>query len=197
MTSGSRQHICLGGNSRAMTRAIRTDFCCHLELPGRRTSGSPVAIVGATYQQTIPAAAYFVDHLNGYNHIVARVRINVKNLQDAPIEGWFRKSDRDKCWLCFEASEWSILAYRFRDPNDPSVIPETNNHNFAKEDALRTCLDNLRFRLGSRLKNVDIFVDSAHTTVFAALPGEPALDLLQEIQEIDATERVTSDEAGT
>jgi hypothetical protein len=61
---GRRSHRALGGAHAVqdLERFLRSTFCVHLIVPGRSQAG-PVGIVGASYRETLPAAAHFLAHV--------------------------------------------------------------------------------------------------------------------------------------
>mmetsp|Transcript_10221 Transcript_10221/g.21913 ORF Transcript_10221/g.21913 Transcript_10221/m.21913 type:complete len:355 (+) Transcript_10221:322-1386(+) len=70
-----RLHLCFEGSSlnerqksvRAVERELRSAFLVHLVIPGRNQKG-PLAVVGRSYRETIPAVDYFLNHRLVLNH---------------------------------------------------------------------------------------------------------------------------------
>ena len=149
-----RQHLTFGGRQamQAVVRHVRTQFTCHLQVPGKH-QGNPVALVAASLEQAIPACHYVLQHVrqqisavddNVPSTIAARIHRNVKtnvpiltgrlyavvndasnNDNGAPMGCLFRQNDN-------AASSWSVAYYQMTDPT--VQLPR-----------LQTIVDNLTF----------------------------------------------------
>ena len=93
--STGRIHQSLGGRDQVLLleRSIRNRFTCHIIIPGKK-QGGPVAIVGDTYNQTFPAAAWFLQQLARYsdsnqyqNGLPGRIQLHVQTIQDPGVVG--------------------------------------------------------------------------------------------------------------
>ena len=73
--------------------SIRNRFTCHIIIPGKKQGGPvAIAIVGDTYNQTFPAAAWFLQQLARYsdssqyqNGLPGRIQLHVQTIQDPGI----------------------------------------------------------------------------------------------------------------
>ena len=89
-----RNHYAFQGGRQGLNqleRDLRSLFCVHLVVPGRKQTG-PVAIVGATYHQALPATMYLLERLvyteqNESAILPGRIQKCVQDPNDRTIEG--------------------------------------------------------------------------------------------------------------
>ena len=131
---------------------IRSNFLCHLIVPGRKQAG-PVAIVGRTIQEALPAAVFLLDHLIVWdignnttnddsnantptNTIKGQIQSNVKNLRETPIVGYWCEGGSSNDiftpnagvgpnWLFQSLHQWSIMVCPIRIDEDDKEREET------------------------------------------------------------------------
>lgn len=117
----SRSHTSWGGREAVqdLERQLRSLFLVHLVVPGRKQAG-PVAVVGQTYQQALPAVAYLLHQLivradptenNVAQTIPGRFQRRVQDPNDIVLEG---------LW-CLPPSTLSTTS----DDNAPSPLLQT------------------------------------------------------------------------
>lgn len=129
-----RSHTAFGGrnNLSKMEQQLRSLFYVHLVVPGRKQAG-PVAIVGASYRQVVPAALYFLGRLhlpatsssqsteNAVHRLSGRIQRNFQDRNDRALEGFWvvptrGQNDADQgesprpapLWI-FESPQWSAM----------------------------------------------------------------------------------------
>eukprot|EP00980_Cylindrotheca_fusiformis_P006431 scaffold1375_cov137-Cylindrotheca_fusiformis.AAC.20 len=197
-----RMHVSFGGREAVQDceRFLRTNFLVHLVVPGRKQQG-PVAIAGSSYKETIPAAAHLISKLQSVqeNSYHGKVQLNVKNPREPTIAGtWNRHSMRadngeglilQPFWL-FQSAAWSVLVCPISTRQN-ELLPSGNGraenddcHTNSDGDQylslLRSCVENLTFRVGS-LQGLDIFIDDFPPAAFAVGDPHQATMLLEEI----------------
>jgi hypothetical protein len=164
-------------------KLMRSRFAAHLVIPGRTQSG-PVGIVGKTYREALPAVACFLQQLvlnssteNEYSQtpilINGRIQRNVKDPDDVTIEGrWQHRALQSFAegsskhpldpYMLFQSHQnfWNVMTCDLEPPTASSIAGETADTapNTTFLDLLKTCVDNVTFRLGNNgLRGVDIF----------------------------------------
>jgi len=103
-----RQHLSFKNGRRGVSECekyVRSVFQVHLQIPGRQTAGQPVAVVGQTYKNVLPAVEWILNECLDEQHvgtsnsseagstIPGRIHRNVKNERERPIDGRFFLSD--------------------------------------------------------------------------------------------------------
>lgn len=186
--SRSREHLCFPGETpdkrrkymQKTIKEIRSKFGVHLQIPGRSQQG-PVAIVGESYRETIPATAWLLQQLvfntvdndeDSTSTVSGRIQRNVKDPNDTVLEGrWetcaHKRPGADESlpmrsfWL-FHSPSWKAMACDLSSSTDNQSPAESTE----ALGLIRTCIDNLQFRIGSEvLQGIDFF--------FHSLPGKP------------------------
>jgi hypothetical protein len=190
-----RMHWCFPGETLEERRKsviqsenqIRSKFGVHILIPGRQQRG-PVAIVGASYRDTIPAMAWFLQKFvvtreailgTGTGHPVCfsgRIQRNVKDSNDVVLEGqWWKTppqipSDEGinvsaRPFRLFQSDTWAVITchllarYSKESSND-------SNQSESKDvlERLQTSVDNLQFRVGSNgMQEIDLFLRSVRS----------------------------------
>jgi hypothetical protein len=175
-----RLHVVFGGreNMQHCETFVRSEFTVHLVIPGRKQEG-PVAVVGQTYRQALPAVAWLLQRLQGVDSVSGRIQTNVKNLQVPGVSGIWTKpsnSDRKPYWL-FQSATWSVLGC-------PLLLENDNEESrMSTLTVLQACVDNAKFRLGSGVVNqVDVFTNPQACTAFGAGNHQQVLVIYEEVQ---------------
>lgn len=122
-----RAHEAFGGRNglQECERRLRTQFLVHLVVPGRKQKG-PIAIVGKTYQEALPAAHFLLlqlqpqlqplplsqlrdqqERITNIAFLEGRIQRNVKNIQEA---------------IC--VGRWQLPAYRTGSNNFAATAVE-------------------------------------------------------------------------
>ena len=148
-----RLHLCFEGqslNERKQSlsnteKALRSEFGVHLVVPGRNQKG-PLAVVGKSIQQALPAVDYLMDRLilessnnsgtgstdesSSLPFLKGRITRNVKDPNDVAISGRFFLRQNDSSnenraqesirlqpyWL-FESDSWNVMVCPLSLPN--------------------------------------------------------------------------------
>jgi len=190
-----RLHLCFQGrNSQerkkslsTTEKALRSGFGVHLVVPGRNQKG-PLAVVGKSIQETLPAVDYLLHQLVLENNaLTGRIMRNVKDSNDVVLSARFHlqrmqssiasndNADEDfftlqPYWL-FESDSWNAMVCplslpQSRTGNTSSTNNNDENKNLQHPDeqkaiaeALQIGFDNLRFRIGNAaLSTLNIFL---------------------------------------
>jgi hypothetical protein len=183
-----RTHMCFPGETieerrksmQHLSKRIRSKFGVHLQIPGRAQRG-PVAIVGKSYRDAIPATAWFLqklvlpldgDDVNSVVHVTGRIQRNIKDPNDVVLEGKWRPTSLQGLqeventhlqpfWL-FQSDVWSVMACDLltatkSGPSSPCVADASEPKDIL--GSLQICLDNFQFQIGSHgLHGLDIFL---------------------------------------
>jgi hypothetical protein len=215
-----RVHLAFGGREalQRLESQLRSHCLVHLVVPGRKQAG-PIAIVGKTYQEALPAAAWLLSRLQleeeGTTTLEGRMQRNVKNPQDVAIAGrWhYLRTTQDSLsddsssrhniqpyWL-FQSESLSVMVcplslamddfYEDEDGTSESVNIEATTDNIRNEDknddtpyplmvTLKTCVDNVIFRLGN-LNGLDVFVQDYPPMALCAGIPQDARILYEEV----------------
>jgi hypothetical protein len=163
-------------------KQIRSKFGVHVLIPGRLQRG-PVAIAGTSYRDTIPATTWFLENLvlsrvtitdsaSGQpGSFTGRIHRNVKDPNDIVLEGQWRQTpsqiplDEGKSfhvrlsWV-FQSETWAVMTcdlLAMYAKNGSGNINQSESNEVLEH--LQTCVDNLKFRLGSSgLNEIDLFL---------------------------------------
>ena len=184
-----RLHRCFAGRTlkerqaslRSTEQGLRSGFGVHLVVPGRNQTG-PLAVVGKSYRETLPAVEYLMHRLvlaseeeTEAPFLRGRIQRNVKDPNDVLLSGRFLQHQQQTqqhaeenttsyyylqpYWL-FESDSWNTLVC----PLTIQALPSANTAEAAQvqqtsiAEALQISLDNLRFELGnSALSELDVF----------------------------------------
>lgn len=191
-SSRRRLHTCFPGDTLEQRRKsvqqcekhLRSRFGVHLVIPGR-TQQAPVAIVGQSYRETIPATAWLLQQLmlprnSGDSASVGgRIQKNVKDPNDGTLEGrWWQQQklddiqesngvNLDPYWL-FQSISWSVMACDLltrRRASEPASDDQSSPSSPKSIlELLQTCIDNLKFRVGwTELQGMDVFFHTLRT----------------------------------
>jgi hypothetical protein len=185
-----RMHWCFPGDTLEERRQsvlrsekqIRTKFGVHILIPGRLQRG-PVTIAGTSYQDTIPATAWFLEKfvvstrdtrtgsaIGEPGSFTGRIQRNVKDPNDVVLEGEWRralpqepsyegKNGPVQLFQLFQSDTWTVMACNLMACSKYSSgdIKQSESMDFLEH--LQTCVDNLKFRLGSSgLQEIDLFL---------------------------------------
>lgn len=187
-----RLHRCFAGRTlkerqaslRSTEQGLRSGFGVHLVVPGRNQTG-PLAVVGKSYRETLPAVEYLMHRLvlNSSEEeteapfLRGRIQRNVKDPNDVLLSGRFFQHQQQTqqqqhpeenttsyyylqpYWL-FESDSWNTLVCPLTIQELPSANTAEAAHVQQKSiaEALQISLDNLSFELGnSALSELDIF----------------------------------------
>jgi hypothetical protein len=171
-------------------RTVRTDYCCHLMVPGKKQPG-PVSLVAKHYREALPALAWLMEHIHHEEETSIRVRFhrNFKDDRDQVLEGTVIPLNSHQggaghqatspYWL-FQSPVWSVLTCNLLgtlDSGNDGKHDESTAHDYSpllqeRVAELQTCLDNLEFQMGKHyVGKLDIFVDPFLEYAFAV--GDP------------------------
>jgi hypothetical protein len=162
-----------------------------------------VAIAGQSYHQVVPAVSWILGRLQIETALLAgRIQRNVKDPQNSGIEGRWHVQKDDKSgaiqpvWLFQSCSSvWSVMACPVamevpdgdasKDLNSEQQDRENDQNDESSTDypsmaTLKTCVDNLVFRMGN-LNGLDIFTYEHPPTAFGAGSPQQTEVLFQEV----------------
>lgn len=163
---------------------IRSFFMCHLVVPGKKQCG-PVALVGQSENEAIPAAAWLLGQLllGDIQQLNGRIQFNVKDIDDTGTVGhWYllaRSPTLREPFHVFGRQTCTIVGFPLSVGNDcESSGSETMT------TVLQTVVDNVRFRLGTaRVKDVTVVLGD--DAVFCRGESEIISDLVEEVRKIN------------
>lgn len=189
-TTQPRTHAGFGGRDglKECEKIVRTRFLVHIVVPGRKQRG-PVAIVGRSYRDALPAASFVISLLQMETTIlVGRVQIDVKNGDD-PISGrWHVHNAIRPNWL-FQSTHWSVLSCPLMQPvivaNSTAMVGQElmqkrDDEYGCDANVLTKCMDNVVFRAGG-LKEFDVFSHECPPMAFAGGSSRQVQMLFQEV----------------
>jgi len=127
-TASTRIHVTFGGREalQNLERQLRSLFLVHLVAPGRKQAG-PVAVVGQTHHQALPAAAYLLQRLaraeEHRNHMISgRIQRRVQDPSDVTLEGhWYfppplpASAAAGTSWIFQCPDQWNVMACFFKE----------------------------------------------------------------------------------
>jgi hypothetical protein len=205
-----RQHIYFQGNTLGERRKtveksvkyVRSFYKVHLIIPGRNQKG-PIAFIGQTYHETIPAIDYLLTKqlrmpttstANTNNIINGRIQCNVKDPHGQIWEGIFRikqshhhqqqKQQQPQESSSNENSNNRLQPYWVFESDTWTVMAcelssstrtsnDTTNDNSNILQRLQVCIDNIKFQMGNEILR-EIDIFFSGTAVAYYATGPPS-----------------------
>ncbi len=211
-TAAVRNHASFGGREGLdiLERQLRAEFLVHLVVPGKKQAG-PVAIIGQTYREALPAVAFLLQHVSRIREwtsstIRGRIQRRVQDANDVLLDGLWRvphpvlNVDNDVgvvppvqiVWLFQCPSHWNVMVCFLPIANDRSSSLEyagNGNHETAQYsmdellamETLQITFDNLKFEMGN-MDGVEIFLHDNPFMAFGAGTLSRTKTLYEEVQ---------------
>jgi hypothetical protein len=224
-TVSSRTHATFGGREalQDLERQLRSIFLVHLVVPGRKQAG-PVAVVGQTYQQALPAVAYLLQRLgrlaeqgnanaNVNSTVTGRIQRQVQDPNDVALEGhWCFVPPPSRtggdfspllqiAWIFQSPPQFSVMACfttlegEENDENDEKSNENTENMTTTSSMLAMETLQISIDNFKFRMGNTDSVEMCFHDDPFIALAAGPPLHTKALYEEVEKSLVATVEKA--
>lgn len=175
-TATARIHAHFGGRQalQELERQLRSIFLVHLVVPGRKQAG-PVAVVGQTYREALPAVAYVLQRLKRWERreqqgnttttctIPGRIQRRVQDPNDVVLEGQWclppppplrttmgfdTPSPLIKTvWIFQSSHQWSVMACFVSEDDDENSVNDLGKNEKVEPEKMALATETLQISI--------------------------------------------------